>query len=240
MEGWVDTVMVGLVLTNLVLLSSSRLSTYIRTVAVQGIALSILPLVVNKAGLTVGAALIAVQTIVLKGVVFPMLLSRALRQANVRREVEPYVGYTLSLLIGIAAFAVSLWLSTRLPLPPALAGATLVVPVAFSTIFSGLFIIIGRRQALTQVIGYLALENGIYAFGLSLAHQAPLLVELGILLDVFVAVFVMGIMIFHISRQFDHIDTDRLATLKDWSRRLRAPAVVTAPEPPDREEDVDE
>jgi hydrogenase-4 component E len=59
------------------------------------------------------------------------------------------------------------------------------------------------------------MENGIYAFGMAFAIQEPLLVEMGVLLDVFVAVFVMGITIYHISRQFDHIDTDRLSALRD-------------------------
>jgi len=76
-------------------------------------------------------------------------------------------------------------------------------------------LLITRRKAITQVLGYLTLENGVYAFGAAVALQMPILVELGILLDVFVGVFVMGIAIFHISRQFDHIDTGRLVTLSD-------------------------
>ncbi len=232
MECWVDAVMVGLVLTNLVLLGSGRMGGHIRTVTVQGIALSILPLVSNKEGLTLGAVLIAAQTIALKGVVFPLLLSRALHQTNIRREVQTYVGYTMSLVIGIGAFAVALWMSKHLHLPSSMAGSSLVLPVAFFTIFSGLFIIIGRRQALTQVIGYMTLENGIYAFGMALTQQTPLLIELGILLDVFVAVFVMGIMVFHISREFDHIDTDRMAVLRDWSQRMPVPPVLVQSQEP--------
>src|SRR5436190_671839 len=105
--------------------------------------------------------------------------------------------------------------SRRLPLPQTPV-SPLIVPVALFTSFVGLFIIVSRRKALTQVLGYLVLENGIYAFGVGLVQNTPMLVELGVLLDVFVAVFVMGITIFHINRQFDHIDTDQLATLKDW------------------------
>lgn len=64
------------------------------------------------------------------------------------------------------------------------------------------------------MVGYLVLENGIAAFGLAVVPDVPLLVELGLLLDVFVAVFVMAIIIYHISREFDHIDADRLSALK--------------------------
>jgi hydrogenase-4 component E len=68
-----------------------------------------------------------------------------------------------------------------------------------------------------QVLGYLVMENGIYTFGVGLVQGTPMLVELAILLDVFVGVFVMGIAIFHISRAFDHIDTERLRALRDWT-----------------------
>jgi hydrogenase-4 component E len=90
-----------------------------------------------------------------------------------------------------------------------------VVPVALSTIFTGLFLILSRRKALTQVLGYIVLENGIYIFGVALALKEPVVVELGVLLDVFVAVFIMGITVFQISREFDHTDTDRLDSLKE-------------------------
>ena len=133
-----------------------------------------------------------------------------------RREVDPAVGYILSMLLGLLTLALSFWLSDRLPLP-APPVSSLLVPVAFFTTFAGLFLIIARLKALTQVLAYLVLENGIYLFGVGVVRGTPMLVELGVLLDVFVAVFVMGIAIFHISREFDHIDTDRLTVLRDWT-----------------------
>ncbi len=105
-------------------------------------------------------------------------------------------------------------LGSRLPIPGALR-PLLLVPAAFFTAFTGLFVIVGRGSAIMQVLGYLAMENGIAAFGMALAEREPLLVEMGTFLDAFVAVFVMGITIFHINREFDHIDSDRLSTLKD-------------------------
>jgi len=109
---------------------------------------------------------------------------------------------------------VAIHLSSHLPMP-AVGAAQFLIPVALFTMMVGLFLIASRVKAVTQVLGYLATENGIYAFGLAFAVEEPLLVEMGILLDVFVAVFVMGITIHHISREFDHIDTDRLSALKD-------------------------
>ena len=204
--------MVLLALTNLVLLGSSRLAVLIRMAALQGLLLGTLPFLTGGE-LIVHQWLLAIAALVLKGAVFPWLLSRARKNAEVRREIEPFVSYMVSLAGGLAALIFSLWLASRLPCPANL-GSTLVVPLALFTFLTGLFLIISRKNALTQVLGYLAMENGIYAFGLAIAVEAPVLVELGVLLDVFVAVFLMGIVIFHISREFEHIDTGRLSSLK--------------------------
>lgn len=214
MNVWIDSALVLLILTNLMVLGSSRLRTAIRAVAVQGIILGLLALVARRGAPSPHAILLGVGSIALKGLLLPWLLFRARRQANVRREPRPYVGYQASILAGVGAMGVSLWLGQRLPLPGEVI-STLVAPTAFFTILSGLLIIVSRKTALAQVLGYLVLENGIYAFGVAAVGEAPVLVELGVLLDVFVAVFVMGIMIFHISREFDHIETDRLAALKE-------------------------
>lgn len=80
--------------------------------------------------------------------------------------------------------------------------------------FTGLFLVIARRTAVNQVLGYLVLENGIYAFSLAMVRDVPFLVEIGVLMDMFVAVFVMGIAIYRINSEFDHIDSDRLTKLR--------------------------
>jgi hydrogenase-4 component E len=213
----IDPVLVALVITDLWLLGSSRMAACIRTASAQGLLLGVLTVIVQEDPLAPHVLLVASMSTVLKAVVFPRLLGWALREAEVRREVEPIVGFTTSILLGVAALAVSLWLGSRLPLPVPVA-SDLVVPVALFTSLCGLLLILTRRKALSQVLGYLVLENGIYAFGVALALREPLVVELGVLLDVFVAVFVMGITIFQINRGFDHIDTDRLDELKDWRR----------------------
>jgi hydrogenase-4 component E len=204
--------MVLLILTNMVVLGTGRLRACIRVVATQGVALGILPLLIHK--FEPQLLVFAVLSVAIKGIVFPMVLWRTLRQLNVWREDDPYVGYGLSLLAGPVALVFSCWIGTRLPLPYSVSSAMLI-PVALFTLIVGLFLIVARKKALMQVLGYLVLENGIYAFGMAIANQQPLLIELGILLDVFVGVFVMGIAIFHISRQFDHINTDQLSTLRN-------------------------
>ncbi|MGO9450354.1 MAG: hydrogenase [Candidatus Binataceae bacterium] len=213
MNQLVDAILVFLVLTGFLLLASSRIAACIRAVAIQGILLGILAIVVQDR-LSLAGTLLAVTSAAVKGFLLPTLLFRAMREADTVREVEPLISYNLSILIGAMNLGLALWLGQQLQLPnhPA---SSFLVPAAIFTITVGLIVIASRRKAISQVIGYLALENGVYAFGAAVALEMPVLVELGILLDVFVGVFVMGIAISHISRQFDHIDADRLVSLTD-------------------------
>jgi len=208
-----DLILVLVVLTNLKLLGSSRLGASIRVVAAQGVMLGLLPVLAHVHELSLHFAAMAVGTIALKGVVFPWLLFRALREAEVTREVEPYVGYISSILVGVMVLAASFWLGGRLPVTTA-GVSSLLVPSALFSILAGLFLIVARKRAVNQVLGFLVLENGIYTFGVGVVAETPFLVELGVLLDAFVAVFVMGIAVYHINREFDHIEVDRLDRLK--------------------------
>jgi hydrogenase-4 component E len=210
----VDPTLVFVALVNLTLLGSSRLAACVRLTAIQGMALGVLPVLVATDGISIRLVLIGVVIFVLKGIIFPQLLLRAIRSTDVRHEVEPIVGYAASILLGILALGLSFWVASRLVLPRPVA-SPLVLPLALATILIGLYLIVSRRKAIMQVVGYLVLENGVFIFGVALAREEPFLVEMGVLLDVFVAVFVMGIMVFHISREFDHIDVDQLTSLKD-------------------------
>ena len=213
MDRVTDVLLVFLVLTTFKLLASSRLGACVHAVAAQGVALGLLTLATHRDALSLHIVALACGSIALKGFAFPWLLFRALREANVRREVEPYVGYTLSILSGLFALGVSWWLSSRLTLPTE-SFSTLALPTALFTMLAGLFVVVARRTAVMQVLGFLVLENGIYSFGVWQVGVMPFLVELGVLLDLFVAVFVMGITIYHINRDFEHIDADRLDSLK--------------------------
>jgi hydrogenase-4 component E len=207
-----DSLLVCVVLIDLALLAISRLVTLVRIAALQGVLIGALALYVG--GTDAASILTSAASLVLKGIVFPFMLMRAMRETSINREVEPYIGLNLSIIIGLALLALSLWLGSKLPLPVPVA-STLIVPVALFTILAGLFLIVGRLKALTQIVGYLVLENGIYTFSLAISHQSPWIVELGILLDVFVAVFIMGVITYQINREFDHIDTNQLTDLKD-------------------------
>lgn len=214
MNSLAGLILIVAVLIDLLLLGTGRLRSCIRIVAAQGAAIGLLPMMVAGDGFSLRLSIVAAVTIALKGVVFPRLLLRSMRSANVRHEVDPVIGYSASILAGVVLAGASFWMASRLTLP-IVPVSELVLPVALTTILCGFLLIVSRRQALSQVVGYLVLENGIYIFGTALAHEEPLLIEMGILLDVLVAVLVMGVAIFHISREFDHIEVDQLSRLKD-------------------------
>lgn len=209
-----DFLLVVVVVLGMQVVATSRIQAAIRAVALQGLALAALPFVLGREEELGWALLTAAVTVALKAVIIPVMLSRAMRAARVVRDVEPFVSLHLSVLLGGLLVGAAFWLGRALVLPwPA--PSQLVVPIALATLFLGFLVIVSRRKAVSQVVGYLLLENGIFVFGQALAREMPFVVELGILLDVLVGVFVMGIAIHHISREFDHIDTGALTTLRD-------------------------
>lgn len=199
------------VLTDFAVLGTSRLSACIRWIAFQGALLGVLSLL-EGGELGWNAILIAAGTIIVKAVALPAFLRWAIREASIRREVEPLIGYLPSMLLGGAALAAAFAVAASMP---ASVRDALVVPVALVTLIIGMIVLITRVKAITQVIGYLMLENGVYLFGIRLARHVPFLIEAGVLLDVFVGVFIMGIVVFHINREFDSISAANLVELKE-------------------------
>ncbi|MDE3172743.1 MAG: hydrogenase [Gemmatimonadota bacterium] len=212
MQTTAELLLLLVVLTDLAVLGSSRLRTCIRAVAAQGLLLGLLP-VALASRYTVHVVALSAGTVVVKAVVLPLFLLWAIREAAVRREVEPLVGYIASLLLGAAAVAAGFAIATRLPVPDV--AEPVLVPVALATVMIGLIVLTTRRKALTQVVGYLMLENGIYLFGLTQTESVPFLLEVGVLLDIFAGVFIMGIVVFHINREFDSLDSSHLTELRD-------------------------
>jgi len=208
-----DPLLVILLLVNFFMLGTSRLRALINGSAAQGVLLALLVVAVHGE-VTVQAALIALGTIALKSIVIPSMLTRALRDAAIHREIEPVIGFVPSLLLGGLGTGLSVVFARTLPLAPEHVGS-LLVPASLATAFTGFLLLATRRKAITQVVGYLALENGVFVMGLTLVEAMPLLVETGVLLDLVVAIFVMGIIIEHISREFSSIDTTRLSSLKE-------------------------
>lgn len=213
MKEFIDPILVVVMLLNFVTLGASRLRTLIQAVALQGMLLGLLILMAHGEP-DIWVWMMAGGTVALKGVVIPRMLFHAIREVVIRREVEPIVGFVASLFLGAVGTALALLFSKTLPIAHEHM-SSLVVPAALSTVLVGFLILTTRAKAITQVAGYLILENGVFIFGLLLMEAIPFLVELGVLLDLFVAIFVMGIIIHKISREFSTLSTRMLSELKE-------------------------
>lgn len=213
MGNLLNAILVLVLVMNLFALGTSRILAVIRTVAAQGVLLGVIPLLVH-AHLTIPAVMASLAAIVLKGIVIPAIMIRALRDAQIKREVEPLVGLLPSVILGALATAFALLVAGQLPLTDHHDGV-LLVPASIATVLVGFLLLTTRFKALSQVVGYLVLENGIFIFGMLLIESMPLVVEMGVLLDLFVGIFVICIIVNHINRAFSSMDTRRLVSLKE-------------------------
>ncbi len=212
MNSLMDQLLVLVMLLNFLGLGTSRMQVAIRTVAFQGVILGLLPGLAHTFSWHLG--MITLGIILAKGVLIPWLLFRAMRRVEIREAVEPFLSYSATLLLAAVATALAFVFAAKLPLAPQHQGL-LFVPAAIATIITGFLVLTTRKKAITQVIGYLILENGIFIFGLLLSQAMPVMVEAGVLLDLIVGIFVMGIIINQISREFSSIDTSRLTALRE-------------------------
>jgi len=213
----IDAVLVTILLSVLLSLGSNRLKALVEIMVLQGVAVSVVPLLLEyHSEIRQGGIIFFQIMILIKGVLIPGLLYMALKKIAIKREVEPIVGYHASLLTGLVLIMVSIVVTERLHLTLP-AGRELLLSTAITTLAAGLFLMMSRRKAITQVIGYLMLENGIYLIGTALTKQSHTLyvVEFGVLLDLLVGVMIMGIIIHNIKDAFDDVDTTFLGSLKD-------------------------
>ncbi len=213
MHNLIGPLLVLVLLLNFFLLGTSRLQGVINASAMQGVLLGVLTLCVHE-GFVIWIVLITLVTVLVKGVLIPGMLLRAIRDAAIRREIEPFIGFLPCLLFGALGTGASLIFARTLPLAKEHVGS-LLVPAAMATVWTGFLVLVTRRKAINQVVGYLVLENGIYIMGLTLLHAMPFMVEMGVLLDLFVGIFVMGIILNHIRREFSSLDTAHLSALKE-------------------------
>lgn len=209
-----EWLIIGITLTSFVILGISRLAGCIRMVALQGALLALLPALAKHSFSDPHGLLLLIGSFTIKAVAIPFFLFRSLKEARIKQEVEPIVSLHLS-MVGGGAILILAFSSFRIFALPLSSFPPLIIPAALSTVLIGFLLLISRTKAIMQVIGFLVLENGVFLFGVTLLSDFPLTVEMGVLLDLLVGVFVMGIMIYHINRTFDHIDTTALSKLRD-------------------------
>jgi len=213
MEKWLETLLVLLLLIDIYALGISRLAALVKLMALQGLVLALLPWTIEPVH-TMHCVILSLGVLIIKVILIPAFVYRAIAKVKIKREIEPYISFTPSLFIGICILVLSFYTGQHLVLPFAVQ-SSLFVPTAIATLLSGLMILVSRRKAITQVLGYVLFESGIYIFSLTLSEANPVLVEMGVLLDVFVAVFIMGITLLRIKDVFDDLDVGKFVTLRD-------------------------
>lgn len=202
-----------IILSNLFLLGSSRTGAMIRGVAVQGILLSILPFLLPKheAGLT-SIIVPAVLSITIKAILIPYFLHRVIRRVNTEKALHPYLGYSVSVILGLLISYGSFLFIEKLPFTY-LSVSPLTTSAAFASILIGMLIISTRRNIIAQIIGYLIFENAGFILGISLSSTMPLIIEIGIMLDLLAGIFIMVVAVSRIHLQFDSVGTEKLERL---------------------------
>ncbi len=215
----ISNILLALILLSVLLsLRSNRLMALVELMAFQGVMVSAVPLVLETAhGVTFNLILFFLLLVLVKGVLIPWLMYRAVKLVVVDREVEPIIGYNASLFAGLIMIVFSVYVTNNLHLNMLPMDHKLLLATAITTMGAGLILLMTRRKAITQVIGYLIMENGIYLIGTALAKQVhtQYVVEFAVLLDLIVAVLVMGIVLNDINHTFDDVDTTLMGQLKD-------------------------
>jgi hydrogenase-4 component E len=153
-------------------------------------------------------------TLLLKVLLLPWLLHRLIRKLNVRWDVETLINIPTTMLVGIALVIFAFNLAA--PISQLAEGITRgLIGIALASVLLSLLMMLTRRKAVTQVVAFLSLENGLFFAATSATQGMPLVVELGIALDVLVATFIFGIFFFQIRETFDSLDITHMEKLKD-------------------------
>jgi hydrogenase-4 component E len=191
---------------------ANRLLTYIRIIAFQGFLLfgvAFIELIeINMANLI----FVLLETIIIKAIAIPMFLKYILDKNNITREAEPFVSNFVSVVIVTIIILGSFFLTNAVQDTYV---RKIFFIVAFSALFTGLYIIITRRKIITHVMGYMVLENGVFVLSLAVGNKMPMVVNTGILLDIFVSVILLGIFADKIGDVFEEQDVEQLRNLKD-------------------------
>jgi len=185
----------------------------VRMFAVQSGVLSALAGVVAYFGGSRELFGVAVVFALIKVIVIPNVLNRAVTKIGIQRAVAPYLGTSATLAICAGLVVVAFYVMAPVMALNRLATAD-GIPLAFAGVLIGLFTTVNRRRALTQILGFLMLENSIFMMALLATYGVPLIVEMGVFLDVLVAVLILEVFVYRIRENFDSIDVKHLGSLR--------------------------
>ncbi|MBK6622791.1 MAG: hypothetical protein IPH04_21465 [Saprospirales bacterium] len=191
---------------------ANRMMTYINILAFQGIILFGVSFIELNEISTLNLVFILFETIIFKTIAVPIFLRYVIARNRISREAEPYLPYFLSLVI-VTSIIIATFLISNTIDDPRLNKVYFVV--ALSSLFTGLYFIMSRKKLITHVIGFLVIENGVFILSLAVGNEMPMLVNTGILLDLFVSVLLLGIFVNRIGDVLQGVDVDQLQNLKD-------------------------
>jgi hydrogenase-4 component E len=200
-------------LFGIVLLCRRSLHAYTEAFRWQSLVPAALLVVVGHFGDAAELYVVAVVFFAIKVIFIPRYLERLAKRVGAERESQPYVNITSSLVIAallvLLAYAITrpLVLASQLPTRGGL-------PLAVGLIFVGLFVLISRKKALTQIVGFLVLENAVALLAVLGTFGIPLIVELGVFLDLLMGFLVMQVFVYHIHGTFESIDVEQLNQLR--------------------------
>ncbi|MEP7034709.1 MAG: hypothetical protein ABI662_00370 [Dermatophilaceae bacterium] len=213
--GLLDLAAGAFLLTAVLIVWRRELRAIVRLLAWQGLALAAIPLIEGIHQRDGAIVTVGVIVLILKALVLPVLLGRVVgTEDQERRESTPLVNTTASLLI-TAGLTVLAYAVTRPIIALDSTEGTRAVPAAFAVILIAVFVMVSRRRALSQAVGFLMLDNGIAATGFLITGGVPLIVELGASLDALFAVLVLGVLTGRMRRAFGDTDLDQLRELRD-------------------------
>jgi hydrogenase-4 component E len=192
---------------------ANRIITYVRVLALQGTILFGVTYLQLTHIQTWNLILILLETIVFKAVAVPIFLSYLIKRNKISRETEPYLPHFISLMIITLIVVITVLLANSIKDTYL---DKIFFIVSLSTLFTGLYFIASRKKIITHVMGYLMIENGVFILSLAVGNEMPNLVNLGIMLDVFASVLILGIFLNKIGDVFKAADVDQLSNLKDY------------------------
>lgn len=195
-------------------LASNRLNLSIKIYQVQSIFLTLSIFTVGIAFNSFELYLSALFNIIIKVFLIPYFLFKIVEKIKIDREVHVYIGITNSLLISVPIVIFSFYITRKIHIPGDIVSLNLL-PMSIGILFIGIFIMISRKKAISQIIGFLTFENGIMLAGTSITKGMPLIVETGVFFDVFVGVLMAGVFVYHIRETSLNIDTSKLSNLRE-------------------------
>ncbi len=209
----IHVILIVFIMTLFYLSIANRMLTYVKVLALQGVLLFFVAFMQLSEINTLNLVLILLETVVFKAIAVPVFLSYILKRNNITREAEPFLPNFVSLIITTAIVVATILLSNSIQDTHL---DKMFFVVALSTLFTGLYFIASRRKIITHVMGYMVIENGVFVLSMAVGNEMPMMVNLGVMLDIFASVLILGVFLNKIGDVFKDVDVDQLTNLKDY------------------------